>query len=59
MQEYLIWLDNKIGVQCRKVLLLLDNLSGHRLGVQSVSRKQGLKYVRIKWLPLKGFLMVF
>jgi hypothetical protein len=51
MQEYLIWLDNKIRAERRKVLLLLDNFSGHELGVQLVGGKQGLEYVRIEWLP--------
>ena len=38
-------------VQGRKVLLLLDNFSGHKVRVQLVNRKQGLLNVRIKWLP--------
>lgn len=51
MQEYLIWLDNKMRAQGRKVLLLLDNFSGHELGVQLVGGKQGLTHVRVEWLP--------
>jgi hypothetical protein len=33
IEEYLRWLDNKIRGEGRKVLLLLDNFSGHKLGV--------------------------
>jgi hypothetical protein len=33
MEEYLRWLDNKMRAEGRKVLLLLDNFSGHELGV--------------------------
>ena len=51
MQEYLIWLDNKMRAQQRKVLLLLDNFSGHELGVELVGGKEGLDNVRIEWLP--------
>jgi hypothetical protein len=32
-------------------LLLLDNFSGHELGVQLVGRKKGLANVQIEWLP--------
>ena len=40
MEEYLRWLDNKMRGQ--KILLLLDNFSGHELGVQLVSGLDGL-----------------
>jgi hypothetical protein len=43
IQEYLIWLDNKMRAQRRKVLLLLDNFSGHELGVEMVGGTQGLE----------------
>jgi hypothetical protein len=33
MEEYLRWLDNKIRGEGRKVLLLLNNFSGYKLGV--------------------------
>lgn len=49
MQEYLIWLDNKMRAQDRKVLLLIDNFSGHELGVQLVG--QSLTNVRAEWFP--------
>lgn len=51
MEEYLYWLNNKMKAQGRKVLLLLDNFSGHKVGVQLVGGKQGLSNVRIEWLP--------
>ena len=51
MEEYLRWLDNKIRGEGRKVLLLLDNFSGHELGVQLVGGKKGLVNVQIEWLP--------
>jgi hypothetical protein len=35
----------------RKVLLLMDNFSGHELAVQLVGSLQGLSNVRIAWLP--------
>jgi hypothetical protein len=51
MEEYLQWLDNKMRGANRKVLLLLDNFSGHELGVELVGGKQGLSNVRVEWLP--------
>ena len=51
MEEYLRWLDNKMRAANRKVLLLLDNFSGHELGVELIGGKQGLLNVRIEWLP--------
>ena len=48
MEEYLRWLDNKMRGEGRKVLLLLDNFSGHELGVQLVSRLEGLNNIRIE-----------
>jgi predicted unusual protein kinase regulating ubiquinone biosynthesis (AarF/ABC1/UbiB family) len=35
----------------RKVILLLDNFSGHELGVQKVGGLDGLENVKIRWLP--------
>jgi hypothetical protein len=49
IEEYLRWLDNKM--HGRKILLLLDNFSGHELGVQLVGGLDGLQNVRICWLP--------
>lgn len=37
--------------QGRKVLLLLDNFSGHELGAKLVDGKQGLPHVRVEWPP--------
>ena len=51
MEDYLRWFNNKMSIQGRKVLLLLDNFSGHELGVQLVGGKQGLSNVQIEWLP--------
>jgi hypothetical protein len=51
MEEYLQWLDNKMRGANRKVLLLLDNFSGHELGVELVGGKQGLSNIRVEWLP--------
>jgi hypothetical protein len=51
MEEYLRWLDNKMRGEGRKVLLLLDNFSGHELGIQLVGGLEGLNNVRIEWLP--------
>jgi hypothetical protein len=50
-EEYLQWLNNKMRGERRKVLLLMDNFSGHELGVQSVGGLQALPNVRISWLP--------
>lgn len=50
-EEYLRWLDNKMRANGRKVLLLLDNFSGHELGVQLVGGINGLDNVQIEWLP--------
>jgi hypothetical protein len=48
MKEYLLWLNKKM--RRRKILLLLDNFSGHELGVELVSGLEGLLNVRITWL---------
>jgi DDE superfamily endonuclease/Tc5 transposase DNA-binding domain/Fission yeast centromere protein N-terminal domain len=48
-KRFLQWFDNKM--RGRKVLLLLDNFSGHELGVQKVGGLDGLENVRIRWLP--------
>ena len=39
-EEYLRWLNNKIWGEGRKVLLLIDNFSGHELVVQLVGGLQ-------------------
>jgi hypothetical protein len=49
MEEYLRWFNNKM--HGRKVLLLLDNFSGHELGVELIGGLEGLSNVRIAWLP--------
>ncbi|PQM43520.1 hypothetical protein VC83_09647 [Pseudogymnoascus destructans] len=49
MKEYLDWLNEKMK-HC-KILLLLDNFSGHEVGVELVGGLQGLSNVRIAWLP--------
>jgi hypothetical protein len=51
MEEYLQWLNTIIRAQERKILLLLDNFSGHKLSIQLVGGLQGLLHVRIEWLP--------
>jgi hypothetical protein len=48
-KRFLRWFDNKM--HGRKVLLLLDNFSGHELGVQKVGGLDGLENVKIRWLP--------
>jgi DDE superfamily endonuclease/Tc5 transposase DNA-binding domain/Fission yeast centromere protein N-terminal domain len=48
-KRFLQWFDNKM--RGRKVLLLLDNFSGHELGVQKVGGLNGLENVKIRWLP--------
>ena len=50
-EEYLRWLNTEMRGQGRKVLLLMDNFSGHELAVQLVGGVQGLSNVRIAWLP--------
>jgi hypothetical protein len=49
MAEFLRWFDRQM--RGRKVLLLLDNFSGHELGVQLVGGLEGLTNVRVTWLP--------
>jgi hypothetical protein len=46
-EEYLRWLNNKMQSEGRKVLLLIDNFSGHKLAVQLVRGLQRLSHVRI------------
>ena len=41
-EEYLRWLNNKMRGEGRKVLLLMDNFSGHELAVQLVGGLQSL-----------------
>jgi len=48
IEEYLHWLNNKIKAQGRKILLLMDNFSGHKVGVQLVGGKEALSNVRIE-----------
>jgi hypothetical protein len=50
-EEYLRWLNTKMRGEGRKVLLLLDNFSGHELAVLLVGGLQGLSNIRIAWLP--------
>jgi hypothetical protein len=50
-KEYLRWLNSKMRGKERKVLLLIDNFSGHKLAVQLVGGKTGLSNVQIEWLP--------
>ena len=50
MEEFLHALNNKMKAEGCKVLLLLDNFSGHELGVELVGGKEGLANVRVKWL---------
>jgi hypothetical protein len=45
MEEYLRWFNNKM--YSRKVLLLLDNFSGHELGVELIGGLEGLSNVQI------------
>jgi DDE superfamily endonuclease/Fission yeast centromere protein N-terminal domain/Tc5 transposase DNA-binding domain len=50
-EEYLQWLNNKMRGEGRKVLLIMDNFSGHELGVHLVGGLIALSNVRIAWLP--------
>ena len=47
-KEWLRWFDRLIAR--RKVLLLLDNFSGHELRVEKVRGLDGLHNVKICWL---------
>jgi hypothetical protein len=51
MAQYLNWLNTKMRGQNRKVLLFLDNFSGHELGVEMVGGKENLSNIRIEFLP--------
>ena len=61
--------NNQMHDQGRKVLLLIDNFSGHEFGVQLVRGKQGLSNVQIErllpnttsyWQPLdQGIIASF
>ena len=52
-EEYLRWLNNRMRGEGRKVLLIMDNFSGHELGVHLVGGLTALSNVRIAWLPPK------
>ena len=45
-ERFLRWFDNKIHRQ--RVILLLDNFSGHELSVQKVGGLDNLKNVKIR-----------
>jgi hypothetical protein len=49
-EEYLQWLNNRMRSEGRKVLLLIDNFSGHKLAMQLVGGKTSLSNIRIEWL---------
>lgn len=51
MQDYLRWLNRLMRGKGRRILLLLDNFSGHELGVELVGGVKGLSHVEIMWLP--------
>jgi DDE superfamily endonuclease len=44
-ERFLQWFDHKM--HGRKVILLLDNFSGHELGIQKVGGLDGLENVKI------------
>jgi hypothetical protein len=48
-QEFLKWFDNQM--RGRKVLLLLDNFSGHELGLRLAEADIILQNTRVVWLP--------
>ena len=48
-KEWLHWFDNLMAR--RKVLLLLNNFSSHKLRVEKVRGLDGLQNVKIRWLP--------
>jgi DDE superfamily endonuclease len=48
-EEWLHWFNKLMAG--RKVLLLLDNFSGHELGVEKVGGLDSLYNVTIRWLP--------
>jgi hypothetical protein len=60
MEDYLRWLDNKM--RGRKILPLLDNFSGHELGVQLVGGLDGLQTLQfagsLQIPPLTGNLLI-
>ena len=50
-EEYLYWLNKRMRLVGRKVLLLMDNFSGHELAVRLVGGEEGLSNIRCAWLP--------
>ena len=48
-QEWLHWFDRRMSG--KKVVLLMDNFSGHELGVELLSAAQGLQNTLVIWLP--------
>ena len=47
-EEYLRWLNNKVKGEKRKVLLLMDNFSGHEAAVKLVRGLTGLSHVKVR-----------
>jgi hypothetical protein len=41
MEDYLRWFNQRMITKGKKILLLLDNFSGHDTGVALVGGKQG------------------
>ena len=51
MLKYLKWLDNKVAVRRRKVLLLMDNFKAHECSVKLLKDEGGLRNIEVDWLP--------
>jgi hypothetical protein len=47
--EFLQWFDQQM--RGRKVLLLMDNFSGHELAVQLIGGVDSLQNTKVRWLP--------
>ncbi len=51
MKEYLAWFDGRMRAKGKKVLLLMDNFSAHKVAVEQMEEIKALTNTKVKWLP--------
>ena len=47
MKEYLFWFDNLMLQKGKKVLLLIDNFSAHKLAVKQMEEARAFKAIKV------------
>ena len=54
--EFLQWFDQQM--RGRKVLLLMDNFSGHELAIQLAGGVDSLQNTKVVWLPKNTTVLI-